>query len=74
MINFLIDCGHAVIRIEIDDSHAHLTVIAPSITEENYHQPAESAMAIFGPTEARAIIDALGKVKQGLKAVSKDQH
>lgn len=74
MSAILIDCGHAVIRIEIANDHIHLTVITPSMTDEGYHAPAESAMATFGHTEARAIIDALGKLKPGLKSVSKDQH
>ncbi|MDR5726386.1 MAG: hypothetical protein RB191_02845, partial [Terriglobia bacterium] len=75
MSSHVIDCGHAVIRLEVLEDHAHLTVIAPSMHDENFHQPAESAMAYLEPDSARALVAALsGLAKPGLKSVGKGQH
>jgi hypothetical protein len=75
MTTHIIDCGHAVIRLDVAADHAHLTVICPSIHDEEIHQPAESAMAFLEPDAARQLVKALSDlVKPSLKSVSKDQH
>lgn len=59
MTAHLIDCGHSVIRIEIESDHAHLTVISPSIHDEAMHQPAESAMAFLNEAQVKELMVAL---------------
>jgi hypothetical protein len=74
MTSILVDCGHAVIRIEVADDHAHMEILCPSIHDEDTNRPAESASAYIGAAQARQIIDALGHLKPALKSVGKDQH
>jgi hypothetical protein len=77
MTTHVIDCGHAVIRIEIADDHAHLTVMTPSFHCEDTHQPAESAMAYLEPDAVRVLVKALSEFvpresKPALKSASRD--
>ena len=75
----VIDCfGPDVIKIDIADDHAHMTVLTSSWSNENGHMPAESASVAFSPEAAQTLIDALTPLakmkKPTLRSVEKREH